>query len=74
MTGGKMRIALAISWLLTAASIVLAVHLRTQNGDQAERILRLEAASNLRAIGNSVRVYQEQSFDMPPNFDPDGQP
>ena len=73
MTHRTMRVALIVSWLLTAASIVLAVHLWTRNNEQAERLKRLECANNLRAIGDSVRIYH-QSFDMPPKSDPDGQP
>ena len=74
MTHRTTRAALAVSWLLTAVSIALAVHLRTQNGEQAERIRRLEAATNLRGLGRAARIYQERSFSTPLTSEPDGQP
>jgi len=73
MTNRTMRVALIVSWLATAVSIALVVHLRARNGEQAERIRQLEAINNLRGIAESVRIYQEQSFDVPPKFDPDRQ-
>ena len=52
-----MWVALTISWLLTAASLAFVVHLRAQNHEQSEQIRRLEAASNILAIGKSARIY-----------------
>ena len=74
MAGRKMRIALVVSWLLTAVAIALVLHLRAQNSEQAERIRRLEAMSNLQAIGKTARIYQEQFFSTPSKSERDGRP
>ena len=74
MTNRTMRVALIVSWLLTAVSIALVVHFRARNGEQAERIRQLEAMSNLRGIAESARAYQGQFFSTPSTSEPDGQP
>ena len=76
MTRRMTRVALAVSWVLTAASILWALHLWNENSEQAEHIKRLKCAANLRGLGDSFRIYSQGSFDLPqkPGSGPGAQP